>query len=209
MASVTVTLRKLRQEEAARAFPRRGQMDASQHAAALRALTIGDSAEFALDGLSNRAVKRRFGLAATQVGCRLKWASTTVDDRLYRRVLVATASPARAERSQRTRSPARQPEAPTVAPSQPAAASPTRGLLSSADTNVRRSGSLATTTSTGYCMKCRLSATPRMPRSTMKNGRPATQGACAVCEHGTHQLGRIAWGAVARRICQKRLAETA
>jgi len=124
MTGVTVTLRKLRQEEAARAFPRSGQTDVSEYAAALRALKIGDSAEFALDGLSSRAAKRRFGLAATQVGYLLKWASTTVDDRLYFRVLVATASPARAERRQRTRSPARKPEAPTVAPSPPAATSP-------------------------------------------------------------------------------------
>jgi len=116
MAGVTVTLRKLRQEEAARSFPRRGQIDVSEYAAALRALKIGDSAEFALDGLSNRAAKRRFGLAATQVGYRLKWASTTVDDRLYFRVLVAIASPAGAERRQRTRPPPRKPEAPTVAP---------------------------------------------------------------------------------------------
>jgi hypothetical protein len=124
MAGVTVTLRKLSHEETTRAFPRLGQVDVSEYAAALRALQIGDSAEFALDSLSSRAAKRRLGLAATQVGYRLKWASTKVDDRLFFRVLPATASPARAKRRQRTRSPARKPEAPTVAPSQPAATSP-------------------------------------------------------------------------------------
>jgi len=33
-----------------------------------------------------------------------------------------------------------------------------------------------------YCMKCRAKREIRNPRSiTFKNGRPATQGVCAVC----------------------------
>ncbi len=123
MAGVTVTLRKLSHEEAARAFPRRGQVDLWEYAAALRALQIGDSAELALDSLSSRAAKRRLGLAATQVGYRLKWASARVDDRLYFRVLPATARRAgRAGNEQRRRSPMGQPEAPIPATSPPPAA---------------------------------------------------------------------------------------
>jgi hypothetical protein len=113
IAGVTVTLRKLSREETLRSFTRRGQTDVSEYLAGLRALQVGDSAEIALDGLSSRAVKRRLGLAATQVGYRLKWAQARVngDDRLYFRVLPATAgSIGRAGR--RTRPPVAQPEAP-------------------------------------------------------------------------------------------------
>jgi hypothetical protein len=100
----TVTLRKLSREEAARAFARRGQTDVSEYVAALHALKIGESAEIALDGLSSRAVKRRLGLAATQVGYRLKWATIGVDDRLYFRVMPATTgSTGRAVSRRRTR----------------------------------------------------------------------------------------------------------
>jgi hypothetical protein len=124
IAGVAVTLRKLSREETARSFARRGLADVSEYAAALRALQVGDSAEIALDGLSSRAAKRRLGLAATQVGYRLKWASARVDDRLYFRVLPATASPARAESRRRTRPPVGQPEPPISETSnQPAATS--------------------------------------------------------------------------------------
>jgi hypothetical protein len=117
IAGVTLTLRKLSREETARAFARRGQTDVSEYVAALRILHVGDSAEIALDGLSNRAVKRRLGQAPTQVGYRLTWASARVDDRLYFRVLLA-ASPTRAIRSRRGGPPPGQPEALiTVAPS--------------------------------------------------------------------------------------------
>jgi hypothetical protein len=70
MADAPVTLRKLSQDEAARAFPRRGQTDLSEYTEALRGLQIGESAELDLGGLSSRAVKRRLGQAATQVGYR-------------------------------------------------------------------------------------------------------------------------------------------
>ena len=108
-----VTLRKLSREETTRAFARRGQTDVSEYVAALHALQIGDSAEIALAGLSSRAVKRRLGLAATQVGYRLKWATIRVDDRLYFRVMpTTTGSTGRAESSRRARPPLGQREAP-------------------------------------------------------------------------------------------------
>ena len=41
---------------------------------------------------------------------------------------------------------------------------------------------MATAMSTGYCMKCKALRDIKDPHQiTMKNGRPATQGACAVC----------------------------
>jgi len=124
-ADVTVTLRKLSREEAERSFARRGQTNVSEYATALRVLQVGDSAELELGGLSSRAAKRRLGLAATHLGYRLKWASAWVDDRLYFRVLPATASPAgRAGSRRRSRSSVGQPvEAPIpVATTETAAA---------------------------------------------------------------------------------------
>jgi len=115
---VTVTLRKLSREEAARTFPRRGQMDVSEYAAALLPLQVGDSAEFELDGLSSRAAKRRLGLAGTHLGYRLKWAPTTVDDRLYFQLLPTTVSAVgRAGNGRRTRYRVKQPTAPITVPS--------------------------------------------------------------------------------------------
>jgi hypothetical protein len=109
---VTVTLRKLSREETAQAFARRGQTDVSEYVAALRALRVGDSAEIALDGLSRSSAKRRLGLAATQVGYRLKWAPARGDNRLYFRVLPAIAgSTSRAEGRQPTRPAMSQPMA--------------------------------------------------------------------------------------------------
>jgi len=125
IAGVTVTLRKLSDEETRRAFTQRGQTDVSEYVAAIRALQVGDSAELTLDGLSSRAAKRRLGLAAAQVGYRLKWATARADDRLYFQVLPATASPVgRAGSGRRTRRRVEQPAAPIpAAPSQPAATS--------------------------------------------------------------------------------------
>lgn len=67
-------IRKLDADETARIFPRRGQMDLSEYADALRNLTPGDAAEVPLEGLSNRALKRRLGQAAKQLGYALRWA---------------------------------------------------------------------------------------------------------------------------------------
>jgi hypothetical protein len=72
--TVPVQIRKLAPEEAAKVFPKRGQMDLSEYADALRVLQPGDAAEIDLGGLSSRALKRRLGQAAKQTGYSLKWA---------------------------------------------------------------------------------------------------------------------------------------
>ncbi|MDQ3809683.1 MAG: hypothetical protein M3336_05275 [Chloroflexota bacterium] len=69
-----VQIRKLNPDEAAKVFPKRGQMDLSEYADALRELQPGDAAEIELAGLSSRALKRRLGQAAKQTGYSLKWA---------------------------------------------------------------------------------------------------------------------------------------
>ena len=68
-----VQIRKLSSDEAAKVFPKRGQMDLSEYADALRELQPGDAAEIVLAGLSSRALKRRLGQAAKQTGYSLKW----------------------------------------------------------------------------------------------------------------------------------------
>src|SRR5438067_1741325 len=41
---------------------------------------------------------------------------------------------------------------------------------------------MATTTGTGYCMKCKAQRGIKNAKQiTMKNGRPATEGTCSVC----------------------------
>ena len=72
--AVPVQIRKLAPDEAAKVFPKRGQMDLSEYADALRELSPGDAAEIELAGLSSRALKRRLGQAAKQTGYSLKWA---------------------------------------------------------------------------------------------------------------------------------------
>ena len=74
---MAVQIRKLAPEEAAKVFPKRGQMDLSAYADALRELQPGDAAEIELGGLSSRALKRRLGQAAKQSGYSLKWARDT------------------------------------------------------------------------------------------------------------------------------------
>ncbi len=69
-----VQIRKLTSDEAAKVFPKRGQMDLSEYADALRELQPGDAAEIELGPLSSRALKRRLGQAAKQTGYSLKWA---------------------------------------------------------------------------------------------------------------------------------------
>ncbi|MFC1935671.1 DUF5679 domain-containing protein [Chloroflexota bacterium] len=42
-----------------------------------------------------------------------------------------------------------------------------------------------------YCFKCRAKREIRDPKSvTLKNGRPATQGACPVCGTKVFRIGR-------------------
>src|SRR5438132_13213813 len=72
--AVPVQIRKLSSDEAAKVFPKRGQMDLSEYADALGELQPGDAAEIELGGLSSRALKRRLGQAAKQTGYSLKWA---------------------------------------------------------------------------------------------------------------------------------------
>lgn len=69
-----VQIRKLTTDEAAKVFPKRGQMDLSEYADALGQLQPGDAAEIELGALSSRALKRRLGQAAKQTGYSLKWA---------------------------------------------------------------------------------------------------------------------------------------
>jgi len=55
---------------------------------------------------------------------------------------------------------------------------------------LRRSASMATATSMGYCMKCKAQRDMQNPEQiTMKNGRPATQGTCQVCGTKIFKIG--------------------
>src|SRR5687767_5937184 len=54
--TMPVQIRKLGADEAARVFPKRGQMDLSEYADALRELKPGDAAEIDLGNLSSRAL---------------------------------------------------------------------------------------------------------------------------------------------------------
>ena len=51
-ANMAIQIRKLSSNEAAQAFPKRRQMDVSEHTSALRQLQTGDSAELELRGAS-------------------------------------------------------------------------------------------------------------------------------------------------------------
>lgn len=95
-----IQVRKLTADEIAREFPRRGQMDLSEYTQALRGLRPGDAAEIELGGLSARAVKRRTGQAARQLGFSLRWAAETGGNRL--RFLVRPARQQRAGAAPKT-----------------------------------------------------------------------------------------------------------
>jgi hypothetical protein len=71
---MAVRLCKLAPDEAQRAFPRRGQQDLSDSMAALGELQPGAAAAIERAGLSDRAIKRRLGSAAKQLGYRPTWA---------------------------------------------------------------------------------------------------------------------------------------
>ena len=86
-------IRKLGQDEAAKAFPRRGQMDLSEYVEAVSGLQPGDTAAMDLGDLTTRAAKRRLGQAATQLGRRLRWARATDTEVVYFQVLLARATP--------------------------------------------------------------------------------------------------------------------
>jgi hypothetical protein len=109
-----VRLRKLAPDEAQRAFPRRGQQDLSDYLAALGELQAGDAAVIERAGLSDRAIKRRLGMAAKQLGYRLTWARQSGPEALYFQVVWAPAArPANGRRRRRTAPPA---PAPVAAP---------------------------------------------------------------------------------------------
>ena len=80
-------IRKLNEDEAAKAFPRHGQMDLSEYVEAVGDLQPGDTAAMDLGDLTTRAAKRRLGQAATQLGRRLRWAPATDTDVVYFQVL--------------------------------------------------------------------------------------------------------------------------
>ena len=109
-----VTLRKLAPDEAQRAFPRRSQQDLSDYMAALGELQPGDAAAIERAGLSDRAIKRRLGSAAKQLGYRLKWARQHSPEALYFQVIgTPAAKPTNGRRRRRAAPPS---PAPTAAP---------------------------------------------------------------------------------------------
>jgi len=45
---------------------------------------------------------------------------------------------------------------------------------------------------TAYCMKCKKKVEIKNPKQTMlKNGRPAVQGICSVCETKVFRIGKL------------------
>jgi hypothetical protein len=104
--AMPVQIRKLSSDEAAKVFPKRGQMDLSEYTDALRELQPGDAAEIELGPLSSRALKRRLGQAAKQTGYSLKWArdgGTGVLRFQVREVRGTTAKPRNGRRGRRRR----------------------------------------------------------------------------------------------------------
>ena len=84
---MAVAFRKLAPEERDQAFPTtRRQQDVSAYVAALRELGAGDVAAIGLQDLPPRTVKRRFTLAAKQLGYRIKWSTQATARELFLRV---------------------------------------------------------------------------------------------------------------------------
>ena len=113
---MAVRIRKLAPDEAQRAFPRRGQQDLSDYVAALRELQPGEAAGIERGGLSDRAIKRRLGVAAKQLGYRLKWARQSSPELVYFQIIGTL--PTRATNGRR------RPRAEAVKPAPPPAAAP-------------------------------------------------------------------------------------
>ena len=118
---MAVKLRRLAPDEAQRAFPRRGQQDVSDYMAALGELQPGDAAAIQREGLSDRALKRRLGAAATQLGYRLKWARQHSPEALYFQVVgTPAARPTNGRRRRRAAPPSPEPAvAPVPEPTAP------------------------------------------------------------------------------------------
>src|ERR671926_1303297 len=111
---MAVRLRKLVPDEARRAFPRRGQQDLSDYMAALGELQPGEAAAIERAALSDRAIKRRLGAAAKQLGYQLTWARQHSPEALYFQVIGAPAArPGNGRRRRRAMPPS---PAPTAAP---------------------------------------------------------------------------------------------
>jgi DNA-directed RNA polymerase subunit RPC12/RpoP len=63
-------------------------------------------------------------------------------------------------------------------------------LLPSAVVSGRLFQELESTVATGYCMKCKAQREIKNAKQiTMKNGRPATEGACPVCGTKIFKIG--------------------
>jgi hypothetical protein len=112
---MAVRIRKLAPEEAQRVFPRRGQQDLSEYVAALRDLQPGEAAGIDREGLSDRAIKLRLGLAAKPLGYRLRWARQAGPEQLYFQVV---GTPPTKATNGRRRRPAERPA--PASPSEPA-----------------------------------------------------------------------------------------
>ncbi len=117
-----VAIRKLALAEAQRAFPHHGQQDLSEYVDALRGLEPGQAAGIDRQGLSDRAIKRRLGQAAKDLGYRLKWSRQATAEMLYFQVVGIP--PAKAADGRRRRRPRAAEPAP---PAEPAAPRPRRG----------------------------------------------------------------------------------
>lgn len=79
---MALQVRKLTPEESSRLFPKRGQIDLAEYTSALNRLQPGDAAEVRLGSLSARALKRRLGQAAKQMGQSLRWSKEESPDAL-------------------------------------------------------------------------------------------------------------------------------
>jgi hypothetical protein len=76
-------------------------MDLSEYSSALRNLRPGDAGEVELGDLTARAMKRRIGQSAKQLGYSLKWSRDTSANAL--RFLVREAAPTRPRNGRRGR----------------------------------------------------------------------------------------------------------
>lgn len=79
-----VNIRPLPASEAANLFPKRGGLDIAEYVQALEQFDIGDAAAVEVDGLSTRAIKRRMGSAAKQLGLSLKWTKFVEGDEIMK-----------------------------------------------------------------------------------------------------------------------------
>jgi hypothetical protein len=84
---LVVAIRKLAPEERDQALPStRRQQDVSAYVEALRELGAGDVAAIGLQELPQRTVKRRFTLAARQLGYRIRWSTQPAEHEVFLRV---------------------------------------------------------------------------------------------------------------------------